>query len=59
GEYAMRRLDDMRLPWAKPARPSPEVPVANAPFAAVLVHPDGGIFTFGDAVHQGNMLYGG
>jgi hypothetical protein len=63
GIHAYRKLDEMRAPLNL-AAPAPEVPVANAPFAAILVHPnggyleigeDGGIFAWGGAPFFGSL----
>lgn len=50
GKYAYAKLDQMRAPLNLAATPSaPEgVPVANAPFACILVHPDGGYLEIGE-----------
>jgi hypothetical protein len=69
GEFAMRRIVEMRAPWIglpdSPARE--ELVVVNAPPVAVLMHPawpegsylivcaDGGTFPFGGAPQHGSL----
>lgn len=67
GRNAYAKLNEMRGPLnlAAPVSAAPEgVPVANAPFAAILVHPsggyleigeDGGIFAWGGAPFYGSL----
>lgn len=63
GRYAYARIPEMRLPW-EPKDPQEGVIVANAPFACVLAHPnggylqigeDGGVFNFGGAPFFGSL----
>jgi hypothetical protein len=49
GRKAYEKLWYFRQPWTPPpASTSEGVPVANAPFAAMLVHPDGGYLEIGE-----------
>lgn len=65
GKHAYAKLDVFRQPFTPPPAPTPQgVPVSNSPFAAILVHPnggyleigeDGGVFAWGGAPFYGSL----
>lgn len=47
GNLAYQTIPQLRQPWEPPPDTTPEVIVANAPFVAVLAHPNGGYHQVG------------